>query len=64
VSTGDPLLDRIIYVASWMFMVGMIMIVSTAAPAVAQRFPRLFLGGFLLALLSFVVVGVSAMVLR
>jgi hypothetical protein len=63
-STGDATLDRIIHLASWLFLIGMVMVVSTAVPAVASRFPRLLLQGFLLALLSFLVVGVAAVVLR
>lgn len=62
-SSGDATLDRVLYLASLLFLVGMVMVVATAVPAVARRYPRMMLAGFLLSILSIVVVGVAALVL-
>jgi hypothetical protein len=63
VSTGDPTLDRVTFAASCLFLLGMLMVVATAVPVVQRRYPRFLMYGFLLAILSFVVVGVAAVVL-
>jgi hypothetical protein len=62
VSTGDATLDTIIHVASWVFLIGMLMVVSILVPAVARRYPRVLVHGFLVAVSSFVIVGVAAVV--
>lgn len=61
-STGDVALDRIIHLASWVFLIGVTLVVATAVPAIGGRYPRLVLHGFLVALSSFVIVGVAALV--
>jgi hypothetical protein len=63
VSTGDPVLDGVTFVASCLFLLGMVMVVSTAVPSVQRRYPRVLVLGFLIAVLSFVIVGVAAVVL-
>lgn len=62
-TTGDATLDRVVYLASWLFLVGVVLIVATAVPAVQRRFPRIMLYGSLVALASFVLVGVAWAVL-
>jgi hypothetical protein len=62
VSTGDATLDAIIFLASWVFLVGILMVVSVLVPAIGSRYPKILLHGFLVAILSFVIVGVAAVV--
>ena len=61
-STGDPTLDAIVYFASWVFLIGILMVVSLLVPAVRNRYPKVLLHGFLVAVSSFVIVGVAAVV--
>lgn len=49
-STGDPLLDRWLEAASWLFLVGVVMVIGSAVPALAQRFPRLLVQGFMVSI--------------
>lgn len=46
----------LVTVAAWVFLVGTLLVASSAVPAVARRWPRLVLLGFLLAIASFVLV--------
>ena len=46
----------LITTAAWVFLVGTLLVAASAVPAVARRWPRLVLGGFLLAIVSFVLV--------
>jgi hypothetical protein len=62
VSTGDATLDSIIFFASWVFLIGILMVVSVLVPAIGRRYPKILLHGFLVAILSFVIVGVAAVV--
>ncbi|CAN5659055.1 hypothetical protein BH23DEI1_BH23DEI1_09050 [soil metagenome] len=62
-STGNATLDLIVYLASWVFLIGMLMVVATAVPAIGSRYPRIVLHGFLVAISSFVIVGVAALAL-
>lgn len=46
----------LVTVAAWVFLAGTLLVASSAVPAVARRWPRLVLVGFLLAIASFVMV--------
>ncbi len=52
----DPTWNRLIAFAAWVFLAGTLMVAASALPAVARRAPRLLLAGFLLGILSFVLV--------
>ena len=39
-------------IASWLFLLGVLMAVSSAFPAVTRRFPKMLVWGFLLAAAS------------
>lgn len=62
-STGNPVLDGWLYAASWLFLVGIVLVVASAVPAFAGRFPRLLVLGFMLALASLAVVLIAALAL-
>ncbi len=59
-----PLLTSTIRVAAYLFLLGVLMIVASAVPPVARRFPRVFLTGFLVAVLSLVLVLAGALLFR
>jgi hypothetical protein len=63
VSTGDRLLDGLLYAASWLFLLGVMMVVLSAVPALARRYSRVFLHGFLLSVASLALALVAALVL-
>ena len=42
-------MEILVDVASWLFVMGVLMAVSSAFPAVTRRVPRMLLWGFLLA---------------
>lgn len=46
----------LVTVAAWVFLAGTLLVASSAVPAVARRWPRLILVGFLLAIASFALV--------
>lgn len=46
----------LVTVAAWVFLAGTLLVASSAVPAVARRWPRLVLAGFLLSVASFVLV--------
>lgn len=52
----SPTWDWLVAVAAWLFLAGTLLVASSAVPAVARRWPRLVLVGFLLAIASFVLV--------
>lgn len=62
-STGDPVLDAWLSAASWLFLTGTVLVVASAVPPLAQRFPRLLMVGFLLAIASLGVALVAALTL-
>jgi hypothetical protein len=62
VSTGDDTLDSILFVASLIFLLGILMVVSTLVPPIARRYPKILLYGFLVSVSSLVIVGVAAVV--
>ena len=45
-------MEILVDIASWLFLVGVLMAISSAFPAVTRRAPRILLWGFLLAALS------------
>lgn len=62
-STGDPTLDALLMAASYLFLAGILLVVVSGVPALARRFPRLLMVGFMLALASIALAFVSAIVL-
>ncbi len=59
-----PVLETTVRVASFIFLAGMLLLVSSAVPAVTKRFPRTFALGSLLALGSILLVLAAALTLR
>lgn len=59
-----PALDLVIRIAAWLFLAGILMVLGSAVPALARRFPRMFLSGFLLSAGSLVLVLLGAITLR
>jgi hypothetical protein len=62
-TTGDATLDLLLSLASWLFLVGVLMVAASAVPSVAQRYPKVMLLGFLVAVLAAVLAALSAVVL-
>ena len=62
-STGDPMLDGWLQAASWLFLLGVCLVLVSAVPALTARFPRLLLHGFLLAIASLAMALVAALTL-
>ena len=52
--------DTVLFVSSLVFLVGVLMVTAAIFESVRERYPKIILHGFLLAILSFVVVGVFA----
>ena len=52
----NPTWEWLVTLAAWLFLTGTVLVVASAVPAVARRRPRLMLDGFLLAIVSFVLV--------
>ena len=62
-STGDPMLDGWLQAASWLFLLGVCLVLVSAVPSLNARFPRLLLHGFLLAIASLAIALVAALTL-
>jgi len=60
----NPALDAWIFACSLLFLVGMLLVVASALPSVERRYPRALPHGFLLAVASFALVVVGALLLR
>lgn len=60
-STGDPTLDAWLTAAAWAFMIGTLLVVASALPPIARRFPRVLMAGFMLAIASIAVAFVAAL---
>lgn len=45
-------MDILVTIASWLFLLGVLMVASSAVPAVTERFPKVLLWGFLIAAAS------------
>ncbi len=61
-TTGDPILDRWLYAASWLFLLGIVMVIASAVPALVRRVPRLLPYGFFVCVGSLALVLVAAIV--
>jgi hypothetical protein len=60
----SPALNAWIFGCSLLFLAGMVLVVASAVPAVARRYPRALPHGFLMAVASFGLVIVGALLLR
>lgn len=60
-STGDQVLDAWLSAASWLFLVGVLMVIASAVPALARRFPRLLVQGFMMTIASLALALVAAL---
>lgn len=61
-STGDDVLDAWLHAASWLFLIGVLMVVGSGIPPLARRFPRLLMQGFMLTIVAIGVALVAALV--
>lgn len=61
-STGDAVLDGWLTAASWLFLIGVLMVVGSGVPAVVRRFPRILMQGFVLSIAAIGVALVAALV--
>ena len=52
--------ERVLFISSLIFLVGVLMVAVAFFESVRERYPKIILHGFLLAILSFVIVGVAA----
>lgn len=53
-----------IRIAAYLFLAGILMVVTSPVPALSRRFPRLYLAGFLLAVVSLFLVLAGALLFR
>jgi hypothetical protein len=60
----SPVLNAWIFGCSLLFLAGMVLVVASAIPAVARRYPRALPHGFLVAVASFALVIVGALLFR
>ncbi|MEJ2289495.1 MAG: hypothetical protein P8Y02_12810 [Deinococcales bacterium] len=60
----SPALTLVIRIAAYLFLIGIVMVVASPIPALARRFPRLYLAGFALSVLSVFLVLAGALLLR
>ena len=56
-------LDTLTFVNACFFLVGIVLMVVSSFPNLAERYPRLFLNGFLLTVVAIVLMVVAAFVL-
>jgi len=54
------MLEGVIRISAYLFLLGVIMILLAAVPPVANRYPRIMLHGFLVVIGSFALVGLGA----
>jgi len=59
----SPALEAWIFACSLLFLAGIVLVVSAAVPAARRRYPKGLLHGFLLAVASFALVIVGALIL-
>ncbi len=52
--------ERVLFISSLIFLIGVLMVTAAIFESVRERYPKIILHGFLLAILSFVIVGVFA----
>ncbi len=60
----SPALETWVFVSSWVFLIGMALVVAYAVPTVRARYPKVLFLGFGLAIASFALVGLGALLLR
>ena len=53
--------ELLVGVAAYVFLAGVIALLLSGVPALSRRWPKLMLVGFLVAVLSFVLVGAAAL---
>lgn len=58
------MLDVTIRVAAYLFLLGVVMVLASAVPAVTQRYRQVFVHGFALAVLSLFLVLAAALIFR
>ena len=56
-------LSFLVRLAAYLFLAGVVMVVVSPVPALSRRFPRLYLAGFLLAVVSVLLVLAGALLL-
>lgn len=56
-------LSFLVRLAAYLFLVGIVMVVVSPVPALSRRFPRLYLMGFLLSVVSVFLVLAGALLL-
>ncbi len=56
-------LSSIVRIAAYLFLAGILMVVLSPVPALSRRFPRLYLLGFLLSVVSVFLVLAGALLL-
>jgi len=59
----SPALETWVFFCSLIFLAGIVLVVSAAVPAAQRRYPKALLHGFLLAVASFALVIVGAVIL-
>ena len=52
--------EQVLFISSLVFLVGVLMVTAAISESVRERYPKIILHGFLLAILSFAIVGVFA----
>ncbi len=58
------MLDLTVRVAAYLFLLGVLMVVGSAVPAVTRRYRKVFVHGFLLSVLSLFLVLGAALLFR
>lgn len=58
------MLDLTVRVAAYLFLLGVLMVVASAVPAVTRRYRKVFMHGFLLSVLSLFLVLGAALLFR
>jgi hypothetical protein len=61
--TVSPALETWVFVCSLLFLAGIVLVVSTAVPSARERYPKALINGFLLAIASFALVILGAVIL-
>ena len=56
-------LSLLVRIAAYLFLVGVLLVVVSPVPALSRRFPRLYLTGFLLSVVSVFLVLAGALLL-
>ncbi|MFO8150487.1 MAG: hypothetical protein R6T93_09330 [Trueperaceae bacterium] len=59
----SPALEAWVFFCSLLFLAGIVLVVSAAVPSARERYPKALIHGFLLAIASFALVIVGAVVL-